>query len=212
MDSMSVSSNKSEMQQEPTTVCMSYEILDRMERAVMNVRERLLRSTSALDKAGISYAVVGGNAVASWVSTVDRGAVRNTRDVDLLVRRDNLPEITDALRQAGFICETTLGVILFRDGEEGIPSEAIHLLFSGEKTKPDHLLPAPPIETVKDQAGFHVLKLDLLVLMKLLSNRRKDQVHLDDLAAQALIDQTWPAKYPPELATRLQHVLDTPDG
>ena len=60
------------------TVGMGVEILDRMERAVAKVRERLLRATSALNQAGLPYAVVGGNAVASWVATIDEGAVRNT--------------------------------------------------------------------------------------------------------------------------------------
>jgi hypothetical protein len=37
--------------------------LDRLERAVEKVRHRLLRSTAALEVAGIPYAVIGGNAV-----------------------------------------------------------------------------------------------------------------------------------------------------
>ena len=69
-----------------STVTMAWEILDRMEQAVAKVRERLLRVTAVLNQAGIAYAVVGGHAVASWVTTVDEGAVRNTRDIDLLVR------------------------------------------------------------------------------------------------------------------------------
>src|SRR5208283_2242070 len=84
------------------TVEMPLEILDRMERAVARVRERLLRATSALNQSRVPYAVVGGNAVASWVATVDEGAVRNTRDVDILVRRSDLPAITAVLEQAGF--------------------------------------------------------------------------------------------------------------
>src|SRR6478752_10866410 len=90
------------------TVGMGVEILDRMERAVANVRERLLRATQALNQAGVPYAVVGGNAVASWVATVDEGAVRNTRDVDLLVRRADLPAITAALEQVGFVADEVL--------------------------------------------------------------------------------------------------------
>src|SRR5881396_2256545 len=86
-----------------TVVGMSEEILDRMERAVAKVRERLLRAAAALKQAGVPYAVVGGNAVASWVATVDEGAVRNTRDIDLLVRRSDLPAVTAALEQAGFV-------------------------------------------------------------------------------------------------------------
>src|SRR5712691_4529818 len=85
------------------TVGMNEDILDRMERAVRRVRERLLRATAALNRIGIPYAVVGGNAVASWVATVDEGAVRNTRDIDLLVRRSDLSALTAALEQAGFV-------------------------------------------------------------------------------------------------------------
>jgi hypothetical protein len=86
-----------------STVIMAWDILDRMERAVAKVRDRLLRATAALNSAGIPYAVVGGHAVASWVTTVDEGAVRNTRDVDLLVRREDLAVISAALERAGFV-------------------------------------------------------------------------------------------------------------
>src|SRR5438876_4642382 len=147
-------------------VLMGPEILDHMERAVAKVRERLLRATSALNQAGVAYAVVGGNAVASWVATVDEGAVRNTRDIDLLVRRSDLPTITATLGRAGFVHDEVLDVVMFRDGPEGKASEAVHLLFVGEKTRPDHLLPAPEIQTVDDPANFPVIALESLVLMK----------------------------------------------
>ena len=98
--------------------------LDRLERAVEKVRDKLLRSTAALEAAGVPYAVVGGNAVMAWVEQADEAAVR----------------------------------------------------------------------------------------MKLTSNRRKDQAHLLDMLGVGLIDATWPARYPPELAARLQHLIDTPDG
>jgi hypothetical protein len=62
---------------------LTEDILDRMARAVERVRERLNRAASALESAGIPYAVVGGNAVAVCVTTIDEVAVRNTQDVDL---------------------------------------------------------------------------------------------------------------------------------
>lgn len=194
------------------TVGMSWEILDRMERAVAKVRERLLRATAALNLAGVPYAVVGGNAVASWVATIDEGAVRNTRDVDILVRRSDMPAITVALEQAGFVRDELLDVVMFRDGAEGKPSEAIHLLFSEEKTRSDHLLAAPEIQTVQDPANFRVIYLESLVVMKLMSNRRKDQVHIEDLIGVGLIDASWLPRLPAELAARLQQILETPDG
>src|SRR5688572_6007683 len=194
------------------TVTMGWEILDRMERAVAKVRERLLRATAALNQAGIPYAVVGGNAVASWVARIDEGAVRTTRDIDLLVQRKDLPAITAAMERAGFIREEVLEVTMFLDGANAKPSESVHLLFSGERTRPDHPLPAPVLETQDDPAGFRVLVLEHLVVMKLMSNRDKDRTHVRDLVGVGLIDASWLGRLPPVLAERLQHVLDTPDG
>src|SRR5262245_14007509 len=156
------------------TVVMGWDILDRMERAVAKVRERLLRATAALNAANIPYAVVGGNAVASWVARIDEGAVRTTRDIDILMRREDLPTVTTALRQAGFIPDEVLGVAMFLDGPDAKPSESIHLLFSGEKTRPDHPFPAPAVETTDDPAGFRVLTLESLLSMMLVANRNED--------------------------------------
>jgi hypothetical protein len=113
--------------------------LDRMQRAVEKVRERLLRSTAALEAAGVPYAVIGGNAVMAWVEQADEAAVRFTQDVDLVLRRDDL-----------------------------------------ERAKA--------------------------------ANHDKDRMHMRDMLGVGLIDATWPARYPPELAARLQHLIDTPDG
>jgi hypothetical protein len=191
---------------------MPWEILDRMERAVAKVRDRLLRTTSALNQAGIPYAVVGGHAVASWVATVDEEAVRNTRDVDLLVRRQDLPALTAALEKAGFVPAKSFGVTMFLDGPDAKPSESIHLLFAGEKVLESDSLPSPDIVTANDPAGFRVLTFESLVRMKLLANHRKDQVHIEDMIAVGLIDPSWVTKLPLELAQRLQAILDTPEG
>ncbi|MEI7955803.1 MAG: hypothetical protein WCJ66_11590 [Verrucomicrobiota bacterium] len=53
-----------------------------MSEPVDKVRQRLLEAANGLSHAGVPYAVVGGNALAAWVSRVDEAAVRNTRDVD----------------------------------------------------------------------------------------------------------------------------------
>jgi hypothetical protein len=195
-----------------TTVTMGWEILDRMERAVAKVRDRLLRATAVLNQAGIPYAVVGGHAVASWVASVDEGAVRNTRDIDLLIRRTDLSALTAALEKAGFVRAEVLDVTMFLDGPDAKPSESIHLLFAGEKVRAEHPLPAPDLSTIDDPAGFRVLTLEQLVHMKLLSNRDKDRTHVRDLIGVGLIDKSWLAKLPPLLSQRLQGILDTPDA
>jgi hypothetical protein len=56
------------------------------------------------------------------------------------------------------------------------------------------------------------MALEPLVMMELMSNRRKDQVHIQDLIEVGLVDRTWLAKLPPALAERLGLILDTPDG
>ena len=77
-------------------------VLERMVGAVQDVRDRLLRATAALDAAKVAYAVIGGNAVAVWVARVDRAAVRNTQDVDILIRRSDLMTVREVLETAGF--------------------------------------------------------------------------------------------------------------
>ena len=191
---------------------MPWEILDRMERAVAKVRERLLRATAVLNQAGIPYAVVGGHAVASWVATIDEGAVRNTRDVDLLVRREDLPALTTALEQAGFVRAEVLDVTMFLEGADAKPSESIHLLFAGEKVRANDPLPSPDLTTILGPAGFRVITLEALAYMKLLSNRDKDRTHVRDMIGVGLIDRSWLAKLPPVLAERLQGILDTPNA
>lgn len=186
--------------------------LDRMVRAVEKVRERLLRSTSILEKAGIPYAVAGGNAVAAWVSTIDEAAVRNTQDVDLLVRRQDLPEITKAMESAGFVYRHAAGIDMFLDGPDSKARDAVHLVFAGEKVRPEYLLPTAQVEESQMTTRFRVLSLESLVRMKLTSFRDKDRTHLRDMLDIELIDQSWTSKYPPGLASRLQELIDNPDG
>ena len=70
-------------------------VWERIVRAVEKVRERMLRAATALKAAGIPYAVAGGNAVAAWVARVDEATVRNTPDVDILLRLKDQVHIQD---------------------------------------------------------------------------------------------------------------------
>jgi hypothetical protein len=186
--------------------------LDRMERAVEKVRGRLLRSTAALEAAGVPYAVIGGNAVMAWVEQVDEAAVRFTQDVDLVLRRDDLERAKTALEKAGFVHRRSAGIEMFLDGPGAKARDAVHVIFSGEKVRPEYVAPVPDVAESVSFKSYRVLSLEAVVRMKLTSNRRKDQVHLLDMLGVGLIDATWPARYPPELAARLQHLIDTPDG
>jgi hypothetical protein len=184
---------------------------ERMIRAVEKVRERLERAASALERAGIPYAVAGGNAVAAWVSRVEEAAVRNTRDVDLLIRRTDLPAVQNALEQEGFIYRHVAGVDMFLDGPQAKPRDAVHLVFAGEKVRPDYLLPAPEVTESEPTIALRVLNLEALVRMKLTSFRDRDRMHLRDLLDIGLIDDSWRPRFPPELATRLNELITHPE-
>lgn len=176
------------------------------------VRERLNRTCQALADAGVPYAVIGGNAVAAWVSTRDEGAIRNTQDVDILLRFEDAERAAVALAGAGFQREKVLDVTLFLDGPNGKPSQAVHVIWAGRKVKTEHVSPAPEPEQSHDIDGKRIVDLVELVRMKLNSNRRKDQVHVLDMIAVGLIDATWPNWFESPLDQRLQILIDDPDG
>jgi hypothetical protein len=186
--------------------------LERVVRALESVRERLLKATQVLEAAGIAYAVAGGNAVASWVSSVNKAAVRFTQDLDIIVRRDDFPAVISAMSAAGYHYARVLSVEMFLDSIDSDPSDAVHILFAGEKVKPTYEAPVADVTDSNRGDEFQVLKLEALVRMKLTSYRRKDQVHLQDMIRVRLIDATWPARFPPVLAARLQELIDDPDG
>jgi len=187
------------------------DILQRMVNAVESVRTRLLRATQALAKHNVQYAVVGGNAVAAWVATVDEGAVRNTRDVDVMIRRADFAEAKKALEAEGFVHQEVAGVDLFLDHAEATPRSAVHI-YSGEFVHSGEPSPNPTVEDSMQLGAFQVLNLEALLQTKLTAFRDKDRTHVRDLIGVGLVDQTWVDHLPLVLAARLQSILDTPDG
>src|SRR5207237_4161437 len=108
---------------------------ERMIRAVEKVRQRLTRAAEALERAGIPYAVAGGNAVAAWVSRVDESAVRNTQDVDILLRRSDLTAAKEAMKNAGFVYRHAKGLDMFLDDPKAKARDTVHIVFAAEKIK-----------------------------------------------------------------------------
>jgi hypothetical protein len=185
---------------------------ERMVTAVEKVRDRLRRAAKALEDAKIPYAVVGGNAVAAWVSEVDEAAVRNTQDVDILLRRADLDRAKVALATAGFIYRHAASIDMFLDGPNAKARAAVHIVFAGEKVRQEYALPAPDVDEMKMTATGRVLSLEALLRMKLTSFRLKDRVHVLDFIEVGLVDASWCARLPADLAKRLQELLDNPDG
>jgi len=76
----------------------------------VTIYEELRGILAALDAAQVGYALIGGLAVAVW------GAPRATKDIDLLVQREDLPAALAVARRQGF----TLAALPFefKDGTE----------------------------------------------------------------------------------------------
>ena len=184
----------------------------RMDRAVEKIQERLERTATVLEEAGIPYAIIGGNAVRAWVAQADEAAVRTTRDVDILLRRADFPRAIEAMERAGFVYRHVKSIDMFLDGPESKARDAVHVLFAGEKVRTEDPVPTPDVDESIEIQRHRILQLESLVRMKLTAFRRKDQMHLRDMLDVELIDESWPARFPADLAARLQELLDDPNG
>jgi len=175
--------------------------------AVDRVENRLRRVAAALDKGGVRYAVVGGNAVATWVASKNQSATRATKDVGLLVDRGDLDRITAVLASIGFQREDLRSLVVFLDPEEPDRRAGVHLVWAGEKIRPSYAHEAPRLdEAVRDPEEFWVLDLGPLVRMKLTSFRDIDRVHVGDMLSVGLIDNSVRAGLPADIRERLDIV------
>jgi hypothetical protein len=186
--------------------------LERVVSAVEKVRQRLLRTAAILREANVPYAVAGGNAVALWVSRVDEAAVRNTQDVDVLMRREDFPAARTALEAQGFIHRHVAGIEAFLDGPSAKVRDAVHVVFANELVRPHEPLPNPDVSESEDAGLFRVINLDALVRIKLTAFRDKDRTHLRDLIEVGLVDGVMCDRLPSILADRLRQILDHPEG
>jgi hypothetical protein len=196
----------------PTVVRFGFDVLDRVEQAVAMVKERLKRAVAALEAAGVPYAVVGGHAVAAWVSQIDPAAVRTTVDVDILITRVDFDRARAALEAVGFVHSFTFGIDIFVDGPEGKAREAVHIVFAGERVKPGDAVPAPDLSATAAFEGYKIVEFDRLLVMKLTAFRDKDRTHLRDMIDVGLIDAATLDRLPPDLRPRLEQLLNNPDG
>jgi hypothetical protein len=181
---------------------------ERYAMAVDDVEKRLVRVTGALNAAKVPFALVGGQAVALWVASKDPAAVRTTKDVDILVRRDDLPAVRAAALSVALDYFEVLGVGMLLERDDPNPRRAVHILWAGEKVRSEYVLPSPSIDDIDEVfPGMPVVSLLSLVTMKLMANRDHDRTHLRDMIDVELVSRDMLAQLPAELATRLDALL-----
>jgi hypothetical protein len=153
----------------------------------------LERIAVPLTAAKIPYELIGGAAVMLHVDRVDRSAVRNTKDLDIMVHRADLERIREVAEQHRF-------------------TKARHdfnLIFTGERVRPNQVTPNPTLNP--ERVAVHGIEVAVipvadLVRMKLSNNRDIDRVHVDDLDVVGLITPEVEQPLPEVLRARLQEI------
>jgi hypothetical protein len=114
-----------------------------------------------------------------------------TRDVDVLIRRCDLERVLEFAARYG----VTIG--------EDVPGKrAVHLLFAGEKVRPDYLEAAPEIGVPVMLRGVPVAPIADLLVMKLTSYRLKDMMHVKDMQNAGIVTEEMEAGIPETLRER----------
>jgi hypothetical protein len=177
---------------------------------VERLTEKVQRVHRVFTEAGIPYRVIGGLAVYFQVVERDPDSARVTRDIDIAVNRGELQRIKEAGERNGFSYRHVAGVDMLLDAAEPRAAGAVHLVFVGEKVRPEYLEPVPafsqPTVTVE---GVLLAPVADLVRMKLTSFRDKDRVHIRDLDSVGLITPETETSLPEVLRARLAEIRAT---
>lgn len=195
-----------------TAVCFPWEVVAKAERAAERVWERMYRASAALAAAEIPFVVIGGNAVGLWVATKDEGAVRNTRDVDILMERRNWPRAVPAMASAGFDAAEADGMTVFLDRDDPVASRGVHVHYCGERFRPNISVIAPSVSVGLIKDDVPVFDLRELLILKLAAFRNIDRVHIRDMLKVGLIDNAVADQIPRELQPRMDEIRANPNG
>ena len=177
---------------------------------VQKLFDRMKRLHAALSAEGIPYRIIGGMAVFLQVSDRDPGKARLTQDVDVAVNRAELQRIGAAAEPFGFHYRHAAGVDMLLDNAEPRASSGIHMVFVGEKVRPEYVEPIPALsEPTRTAEGILLAPVSDLVRMKLTSFRLKDKVHIQDMDSVGLITPEIENALPDVLRERLREVRAT---
>jgi hypothetical protein len=145
------------------------------------------RVEAAFAAAGLDYRVVGGLATYLYVEEAEPDAGRLTKDIDIAVRREDLPAIAKAVQTVGLEYRQVAGIDMLIQTGQPSARRAVHLLFTGEKVRPEYPAANPDLGPDRRIRGIRLIPLVGLIRMKLTSFRAKDEAHIIDLDEAGLI-------------------------
>lgn len=147
----------------------------------MNVFEEFLRIVAFLRDAQVDYALIGGVAMAFHAEP------RFTRDIDVLIRADDLERVSDLLIQAGYFASTrpwaftnshlTLHRFLKAQGSD---SMLVDILVAGDDQCEAVIRDAMVAESPKT-GPVRVADKDGLIFLKRKRNSKQDQADIERL-------------------------------
>ena len=167
---------------------------------LFNLAERV---EAAFAAAGLEYRVVGGLATFLYVEEAEPDAGRLTKDIDILVRREDLAAIADAVKPMGLEFRHAAGVDMLVQSGQPSARRAVHLVFAGEKVRPEYPAATPALSGERRLRGIRIVPLVDLIRMKLTSFRAKDEAHIVDLDEAGLITPEIEADLSDALRDRL---------
>lgn len=88
----------------------------------------------------------------------------------------------------------------------------MRLAFAGEVVKVGEPAANPDVDESTELGAFRVLNLEALVASELSNNDVVSRMHVRDLIDVGVVDSEWVERMEAGLASRLQHLLDTPDA
>lgn len=176
-----------------------YEAVD----ALLNVVDRL---AALMRDADVPYELVGGMAVFLHVRAISEENARLTNDVHVAIRRADLERIKLFAPSYGFTFRHAAGIDMLIDAHKATAKGAVHLLFAGEKVRPDYVAPVPNLPATTPGHQVNLAPIEHLLQMKLTSNRLKDMTHVRDLLDVGLITPAMEAALPPILRERLEFI------
>ena len=167
--------------------------------------------TRALQNAGVAFEVIGGVAVNAHILPLGRSRSFVTRDIDILLNRQDLEKASIAAEPLGYQMKKMMGgYTLIKAGQD--LGEAIHVIFVGEKSKSTQPSPHPALNPeMKSLFGITipVAPLQDLLHMKLNSFRRKDITHIEIMNETGLITPALEQTLPPLLQERLKQARES---